>query len=185
MVKVFQTFAAERQLRRLVPNMVIESAADYYPQPGDADYKKNDDSPWIRRFAKAGGKVIICNDGKMMRVPHERLALVETKLVVVFFEDRWNQLKFTAKCAHLLLWWERVVTTVQHSAAPAFWRVPQTWALAGKLRKESHEDQAKLRIERQKAAQPRVAAQRAAKRLEKRPSPLPLLDYKPESEPAQ
>lgn len=182
MVKVFRTFAVERQLQHLVSNLVIEAARDYYPKPGDADYRKRDDAPWIRRFAAAGGKVIICNDGRMMKIPHERLALVETGMIVLFFEQSWNQLRFTAKCSHTLMWWERMVTTVQHSASPAFWRIPMTWNQTGKLRKVPIEDQAALKIELQKAAQPKKAAERAKRRAQDNggPSSMPLLEYDPE-----
>jgi hypothetical protein len=39
MVRVFQTFASERQLRKLVGgNFEIKSAKDYAPHPGDLDY---------------------------------------------------------------------------------------------------------------------------------------------------
>lgn len=174
MVRVFETFAAERQLRRLVSNLIIESAATYRPSPSDADYLRKNDVPWIRRFADAGGQAIICNDHRMMKVPHERTALVEANLVVVFFERSWNQLPFTAKCAHMLLWWERIVSTIQHSSAPAFWKVPQKWELDEKLQRIPHDDVAKQRIERQLAEQPKKRAARAQRRKE---APTPLLDW--------
>ena len=61
--------------------------------------------PWIEKFAAAGGKVIISGNTKMRQVPHERLALVEAGMIVVFFENRWNGWNFFRKCALLLHWW--------------------------------------------------------------------------------
>ena len=59
MVRVFQTFASERQLRKLSGSFEIKSAADYTPRPGDPDYVPRSDVPWLKRFAADGGKVII------------------------------------------------------------------------------------------------------------------------------
>ncbi|MEA2951836.1 MAG: hypothetical protein QOJ96_1356 [Alphaproteobacteria bacterium] len=105
LVRVFQTFAKERQLKKQFGEHVIESAADYTPKRGDDDYQKNNDAPWIRRFAKAGGKVIISGNTEMKNVPHERLALVQEGMIVIFFEGRWSQWRFFSKCALLLHWW--------------------------------------------------------------------------------
>jgi hypothetical protein len=58
LVRVFKQFANERQFRFLT-GLTIESAHDYTPVPGDADYQKNSDVPWVKRFAAAGGRVII------------------------------------------------------------------------------------------------------------------------------
>jgi hypothetical protein len=38
MVRVFQTFATEKQLKKLTGNFTIESAKDYTPKPQDHDY---------------------------------------------------------------------------------------------------------------------------------------------------
>ncbi|QQO34495.1 hypothetical protein JJC00_01965 [Bradyrhizobium diazoefficiens] len=55
MVKVFQTFANERQLKRKIGAFEITSAMQYTPNSGDDDYLKKNDAPWIKRFAAAGG----------------------------------------------------------------------------------------------------------------------------------
>ena len=76
MVKVFQTFANERQLKRKIGAFEITSATSFTPKPGEGDYLKKNDVPWIKRFAAAGGTVIISGDTEMRYVPHERLALI-------------------------------------------------------------------------------------------------------------
>lgn len=177
MVRVFQTFALERKARRLVSGITIDSALNYTPRPGDKDYQPKNDAPWVRRFAAAGGRAIICNDSRMMRIPHERLALVEAGLVVLFFESRWNQLGFTAKCSHLMFWWERIYQVVHKSQAPSFWRVPQTWDADGELYRVPHGDIAREKIERQIADGPKKAKERAVRRGD--PPAAPLLSYQP------
>lgn len=164
MVRVFQTFANETQIRKLTGGLVVESAADHTPTPGDADYLPKNDVPWIRRFAASGGTVIISGNTRMQSVYHERLALVQAGMVVVFFESRWNNLKFWTKCAILLHWWPEVVTTIKKAPAPSFWRIPSTLDLKGKLVRLSHEDEAKLKMEKQIAAGPKKAAERKARR---------------------
>jgi hypothetical protein len=84
MVRVFETFATERQLKKLTGNFDIESAKKYTPKPQDDDYVPNDDVPWIKRFADAGGRIIISGNTNMRNVPHERLALIENGMIVIF-----------------------------------------------------------------------------------------------------
>jgi hypothetical protein len=163
MVRVFQLFASERSFQSLASGLIIESARDYAPRPGDADYMKGNDVPWIRRFAAAGGKVIISGDTKMMREDHERLALVETGMVVIFFGSQWSGWKFHRKCALLLNWWQ-AIAKMATKAKPGFWRVPTSWRADGKLIPVPNVNNNLVRIEKQMAAQTRVAAERRAKR---------------------
>jgi len=90
MVRVFKILAGERQLKWLTAGLTVESAKDYTPQKDDPDYKKKNDEPWIKRFAQAGGKVIISGNTAMKKQPHERLALIETGMVTIFFEGKWS-----------------------------------------------------------------------------------------------
>jgi hypothetical protein len=149
MVKAFQAFANERQLQKITGNFEIKSAADYTPRPGDHDYSPRNDVPWLRRFAADGGKVVISGDTKMKNVPHERLALVELGLVVIFFESQWSEWKFFRKCALLLLWWTAVARTVKR-ATPGFWHIPCNWKEKGNLRRVPSEDPKLLKRERKK-----------------------------------
>jgi hypothetical protein len=75
MVRVFQILASEKQLKWLTEGLTVQSAKDFTPRKGDPDYRKNDDVPWIKRFAEAGGQVIISGNTAMKKQPHERLAL--------------------------------------------------------------------------------------------------------------
>ncbi len=151
LVRVFKTFASERQLRFLTKGLTIESSADYTPRPGDPDYEKNNDVPWVKRFAAAGGKVIVSGDVDMKTVPHERLALVEAGMVVIFFERQWSQWPFFRKCALLLHWWPLIADKVKRARKGSFWRVPCNFSLEGKLERLSNTDEKKLKIQRQLA----------------------------------
>ena len=180
MVKVLQEFASDRQLLKLTANLRLEKAQDYYPSSGDPDYLRRNDAPWVRRFANAGGEVVISGNTKMKIVPHERLALVEEGLVVIFFENVWNNWDFFAKCSLLLHWWPRIIKLLKTAKPGTFWRIPASWPPKGKgfLLEVSNEDLKLLKIERQKAAQPKVRAAREKKRK------VPAQDdFFPESEP--
>lgn len=166
MVKVLQEFASDRQLLKLSANLKIEKAQDYYPNIGDVDFLRRNDAPWIQRFAKAGGKVVISGNTKMRSVPHERLALVREGMVVIFFENAWNNWDFFAKCSLLLHWWPTIIKKLKTAKPGSFWRIPGTWPPKGKcnLLEISNKDLRLLKIEGQKAAQPKVRASRDRKR---------------------
>lgn len=163
MVRVFALFHKERSLKDIVKGFTLEQAKDYTPAPGHPDYVKGDDVPWVRRFAKAGGKVIISGDTAMKAVPHERLALVQEGMIVVFFERQWSRWPFCQKAALLLHWWPVILKTVKRAKAGSFFHVPCSWpAEKGKLRRVSNEDAKLVRIERQLAA--KAKKQRARSR---------------------
>lgn len=123
MVRAFQAFAKERQLRKVTGDIEIKSAADYTPKPGDPDYVRKNDVPWLKKFAEDGGKVVISGNTAMKNVPHERKALNELGFVVIFFESQWSNWPFFRKCALLLHWWPEVARTIKR-AKPGFWHVP-------------------------------------------------------------
>lgn len=166
MVKVFQNFASDRQLLKLTTSLTIEKASQYYPNPQDPDYLRRNDAPWIRRFSKAGGRVVISGNTRMKTKPHERLALVEEGMVVIFFENQWNEWDFFHKCSLLLHWWPIIVRQIKTATPSSFWAVPSAWPAKGKgkLRSVSNKDLKFEKIERQKAAQPKVKAERAKRR---------------------
>jgi len=152
MVKVFKAFAGEKQFQKISTNLSIESAKDYTPKPGDADYMPGNDAPWICRFAAAGGKVVISGNTDMMWKPHERLALLEQGLIVVFFEDRWNNWKFFTKCALLLFWWPILVARLRTAKPKTFWRILSVWDEKAKLRELSTDDPRMLQIQKRQNA---------------------------------
>lgn len=164
MATVFKTLAAHRGIRSLCPDLEIEAAKDYAPAPDDHDYIKRNDAPWVKRYAKAGGQVIISGDQKMRSKPGEREALVQAGMVVFFFDPAWNHMRFCDKCAMLLHWWEAILETAKGAPRPSFWRIPATWKSDAGIMVAPHHDLKLERIERQKAAQTAVAAERKARR---------------------
>jgi hypothetical protein len=166
MVRVFQTFASDKQLLKLNADLVIEKAQLYYPKQHDPDYLKRNDAPWVRRFAASGGKVVVSGNTRMKIVAHERLAFVEEGVIVIFFENAWNNWKFFSKCSLLLHWWPMIVRQMQTAKPGSFWHVPATWPKTtnAKLRSVPNHDLKLDKIERQKADQPKIRAERAAKK---------------------
>lgn len=168
MVRVFQLFHNERSLKHIVAGVVLESAKDYTPRRSDPDYKPKDDVPWVKRFSASGGKVIISGDVRMASVPHERLALVQEGMVVVFFAPKWGQWPFCRKAALLLHWWPAILRQVKR-AKPGFFVVPCAWPedRKSKLRRISTDDAKMVKIQRQIAeTAPKRQARKARRQSE-------------------
>jgi hypothetical protein len=184
MVKVFREFASDRQLLKLHANLIIESAKLYYPKPEDSDYLRRNDAPWIRRFSAAGGKVIISGNTRMKVVPHERLALVEEGMVVLFFDGIWNNWDFFKKSSLLLHWWPAIIRQLKTAKPKSFWHIPATWPIkdGNKLQPVSNDDLQLLKIERQKAARPKVRAARDLRRSETYRQPDFFIDSREKDE---
>lgn len=160
MVKVFETFASERQLRRKIGSFRIISAREFTPKPDDNDYKKKNDVPWIKRFADAEGKAIISGDTRMRFVPHERLALIQHGMLVFFFDTKWNQWDFFRKCSLLIHHWPAIAKRIKGGRAPAFWYIPLSWSETAKLRKVPTDDPRLLKIERKKKSKRPIRKQK-------------------------
>jgi len=177
MVRVFQLFARERQLQHLLTGLEIKSAKDYTPLPGDPDYIRKNDVPWLKRFAADGGRIVISGNTRMKKVPHERLALIEGNFVVVFFENRWSGWNFCRKCAFLLHWWPEIARTVKRAKPRSFFHIPSTWEDGAKLRRVSNADQRKLKMERQLSARPKPKKERPKRMPKPASSDEPFLPW--------
>ena len=152
MVRVFRLFQEERALKSQVKGIVVKQAQEYYPRADDPDYSAKDDAPWIRRFAADGGRAIVSSDRRMLTKPHEKLALVQSGLVVIFFSGAWYDWKFCAKSALILHWWPTIMEAVS-SAEPGFYRVPIAWPAEGaaQLKQVPTHDLKMIKIDYQKS----------------------------------
>lgn len=167
MVRMFSILSTERQFQFVAKGLSVHSAKEFTPRKGDADYARRNDVPWIKRFAEGGGKVIISGDAEMRRQPHERLALLEAGMVVLFFDAQWSKWPFFRKMALIMNWWPKIVDTARGASPGTFWRVPCSWGEDAALREISTQDKRLIKRQRQLEAQPAVRAAR-----EKRKNPL-------------
>jgi len=101
----------------------IVTAKDYV-QPGDP---KGDDTPWVQRFAVDGGKVIVSGDRQMRARLHERKALSDAGITVVFFSSTWSQKNAFVKCAMLLNWWPKIWECVNNAKPGECFEIPFQW----------------------------------------------------------
>lgn len=148
---------------------------------------KRSDVPWIERFAKAGGQVVITGNTKMKTDAFERLALLQAGMIVFFFENRWNGWLFWSKTSLLLHWWPLVIAKAKTARRGTFWHIPAEWPDFKKksrhLRQASTEDLKLAKIERQKADGVRIRAERAKKKaLAARPHDLVDLMHEQQAE---
>jgi hypothetical protein len=126
--------------------------------------------PWIKRFAAAGGRVIISGNVEMQNIAHERLALVESGMIVFFFERKWSSWQFYRKCSLLLNWWPHIADKAKRARKGSFWCVPNNWAEDGILRRLQNNDKKKLKIEKQisRKSIPKKTTQRPIKLKKKK-----------------
>jgi hypothetical protein len=87
-------------------------------------------------------------------------------MVVIFFESSWNQWDFFRKSSLLLHWWPMIVQQLKTAKPTSFWHVPAMWPKTAnaKLRPVPNSDLKLEKMERQMAAQPKIRAEREAKR---------------------
>jgi hypothetical protein len=121
MVRVFETLAHEKHIL----NAEIISARAYRP-----NLEKGDDN-WVRRFAAAGGDVVISGDVRMRSSLHERAALAEAGVITYCFTERWSQFDNFVKSALLLKWWPAVATHMQTARRGSCWEIPMSWNIVG------------------------------------------------------
>jgi hypothetical protein len=116
MVSIFQKLTKDDDL-----SVTIISARRYRPR------SERGDQNWIRRFARAGGTVIISGDGRMRANLHEQSALMHAKMITFFFESKWCVANFYVKVAMLLNWWPRIMEVAGQSVPGDFWEIPFEW----------------------------------------------------------
>jgi len=89
--------------------------------------KAKSDVPWLERFAKEGGKVVVSGDARMRGKLHEQAALIENGFVVFFFSRQWNQLNAYAKTAMLIKWWPVILAVIESAAPGQCFEIPCSW----------------------------------------------------------
>lgn len=89
------------------------------------------DVPWLVKFARAGGKVVVSGDGKMRGKLHEQKALSDAGFIVFFLGRQWNNMRGHDKCAMIIRWWPFILKQM-HAATPGqFFEIPMTWNPCG------------------------------------------------------
>lgn len=86
-----------------------------------------DDQIWVRSYAQAGGEVIIGGDGAMLRKPHEVVAISETKLRLVVFDEKWPRQKFHLQLSYVSYWWPYIEAALETSKPGQALKVPWSW----------------------------------------------------------
>lgn len=88
---------------------------------------KDDDRPWMYRFAEDGGEAIITGDKKIRGRLHEQAAYIEAGLILYMLPPKWNDWKLFRKMAFLLNWWERISEHCTTASPSTCWAMPLAW----------------------------------------------------------
>ena len=94
-----------------------------YTLPGE----KDDDRPWMRRFAADGGDVIITGDKRIRSRLHEQQVYMECGFVLYMFRSTWSDWDFKSKSGFLLRWWDTIHDHASSAPRPSCWEIPTTW----------------------------------------------------------
>lgn len=119
-LEMVRIFRQESETALAAGHLVI-SARDFRPDG------EHGDEGWLRRFAEAGGQVVISGDKRMRALAHERAALAEGGLVAYFFEPKWNGALLHVKAAMLVKWWPQISEHMQQAEPGTCWEIPFSW----------------------------------------------------------
>jgi len=103
--------------------VVVVSARKYRP------IDERGDENWIRRFARARGKVIVTGDGRIRKDLHEQAALFQAGMITFFFDAAWNGFTLNNKAAMLMTWWPAIIEKAKISKPGDSWEMPSNWTV--------------------------------------------------------
>jgi hypothetical protein len=89
-----------------------------------AGHRGLDDVPWVTKFAREGGKVILSADTDFHKKPHQIAAVHELGLMVVELPSRWANSRCRLQASHILYWWEAIEQAIGSGNPSDFLRVP-------------------------------------------------------------
>lgn len=102
-----------------------------------ADPPAKSDTPWLIKFAAAGGRIVLTGDRDMRRRLDEQAALMDLGLIVFFFPPAWNHWNMTDKCAFLLKWWPAIIEKAEQSKPRDLWEMKLSWTSTGEFKNVS------------------------------------------------
>lgn len=82
------------------------------------------DETWLPKFAAEGGRAILSGDAKMLKRPHQLVAVRETGLVCIVLSKAWTQAKRHEQAANIIYWWPRIEAVIETSKPGDCWPVP-------------------------------------------------------------
>jgi len=89
--------------------------------------KAASDIPWLEKFAKDGGTVVVSGDMRMRGKLHEQRALRDAGFVVFFPARQWNNFNVHNRAAFLIRWWPFILKQAKSSTAGRFYEIPISW----------------------------------------------------------
>jgi hypothetical protein len=87
-------------------------------------FKGSSDVHWITAFAQDGGEAILTADTDFLKQPPQVQAVERTGLRVIHLPGAWANSTRAIQAGHLLIWWQRVETTLKGSKARDCYTMP-------------------------------------------------------------
>lgn len=85
---------------------------------------RTQDETWLPHFASEGGKAILTGDARIMKRPHQLVAIRDCGLICVVLSETWTHAKKGWQAANVIFWWGRVEAAVRESQPGDCWLVP-------------------------------------------------------------
>lgn len=123
LVKVFKALA---ESKRIIQGEFVH-ASDYTAKSDKTEYKGQTDVPWMTRFAKDGGTVVISGDRRIRSNPPERDAYQKAGIMLFCFSSQWNQKTLLTKTAMLLQWWKCIEKHIENHEPANCYEIPCKW----------------------------------------------------------
>lgn len=81
------------------------------------------DIQWIEALGRDGGWVVVTGDRAIKKNPHERQALIDSGLTVLFLGKAWAHMTFWDKAQKLVRCWPAILSTTSSVVAGAAFEV--------------------------------------------------------------
>jgi len=93
----------------------------------DFQAKSVADDIWVKKFAKAGGEVVLGADGMMLRRPTEVVAICDTAMRLIVLPHQWANAPRHLQVSHVLYWWPHIEAVLAASRPRQCFKVPWGW----------------------------------------------------------
>ena len=100
-------------------NVTVVAAKKYAEPPATSDV------PWMEKFKADGGGAIVSGDNAMRRKPHERQAITDLRMVLIFLPPSWNNAEFAEKSGYIMYWWPVILELIHKSRPGQCWELPK------------------------------------------------------------
>lgn len=99
----------------------------------DEHAAKTADETWLPHFAANGGVAFLSADGRILKRPHQLIAVRDAGLVCVILSEQWAVSRRHEQAANVIFWWPSIEAAIGNSKPGDCWLVPFAFGKDDKL----------------------------------------------------